>query len=62
MSTKHKNADLIGNWYRMQHGWQEHSIFGNEPYSSRDAWIWLIDNAIYAPEGRSVSIKGRPVF
>lgn len=35
--------------YRMHRGWQEHPVFRNEPFSRRDAWVWLIEEASYKP-------------
>ena len=33
--------------YRMARGWQEHEVFGNDPYSRRDAWVWIIEHAAW---------------
>lgn len=45
--------------YRMARGWQEHKLFRNEPYSKRDAWVWLIENAAWKP--KAVKIDRHPV-
>lgn len=34
--------------YRMARGWQDHEVFGNDPYSRRDAWVWIIEHAAWA--------------
>lgn len=31
----------------MHRGWLEHPVFGSEPFSKRDAWCWLIENAAF---------------
>lgn len=62
MGTKRDNPSLIGNWYRMQRGWQSHPVFRQEPYSERDAWIWLVDTAVFAPEGKRTVINLKPIF
>lgn len=46
-------------WYSMKRGWMDHEVFRKTPYSQREAWIWLIENAVY--EERTVNISGRPV-
>jgi hypothetical protein len=36
-------------FYRMQRGWCDKAIFEREPYCRRAAWVWLIENAAFAP-------------
>lgn len=36
-------------WYRMHRGWMDNSVFRNEAFSRRDAFIWLVENANYKP-------------
>jgi hypothetical protein len=36
-------------FYRMQRGWCDKAVFGREPYCRRAAWVWLIENAAFAP-------------
>jgi hypothetical protein len=36
----------------MYRGWMEHEVFGHEPFSRRDAWVWLIENAAFADNQR----------
>jgi hypothetical protein len=38
---------MTGGAYLLPHGWQDDAIFGNAPYSLRDAWAWLVDHAAY---------------
>lgn len=33
----------------MARGWQGHPVFAKEPFSQRDAWVWLIEEAYYKP-------------
>jgi hypothetical protein len=32
----------------MYRGWMDKAIFRSEPYSRRDAWVWLIEHANFA--------------
>ncbi|CAO3453260.1 hypothetical protein [Azospirillum argentinense] len=41
----------MSGFYLMHRGWQDNPAFNNEPFSRRDAWVWLIETANYA-EGR----------
>jgi hypothetical protein len=34
-------------YYQMHRGWMDHAVFRNAPYSQRDAWCWLIENAVW---------------
>lgn len=45
-------------WYRMQRGWKDHEFFSDEPYSERDAWQWMIEEAHWKPG--VVSVAGIP--
>jgi hypothetical protein len=31
----------------MHRGWMDHAVFRNAPYSQRDAWCWLVENAVW---------------
>jgi len=33
--------------YFMQRGWQYHPVFANEPFTTREAWEWLIAEAFW---------------
>jgi hypothetical protein len=46
-------------FYRMQRGWQEGALFTGEPFSKRDAWVWLIEEAAYVP--REIMVSGRAI-
>ena len=49
-------------WYQMHRGWQEHPFFGDEPFSKRDAWAWMIEEAIYMDGGSVRNLNGRQVL
>lgn len=46
-------------YYTMARGWQEAEIFGNDEYSTRDAWVWLIEAAAWKPA--KARIKGQTI-
>lgn len=46
-------------WYRMERGWKDSEFFQKEPYSERDAWEWMIEEAAF--KEKTVSVLGRPV-
>jgi hypothetical protein len=33
--------------YRMARGWMDHPVFANEPFTEREAWQWMIENAAF---------------
>ncbi len=41
----------LNGYYLLHRGWQDHDVFKNEPYSSRDAWVWLIEHALWKDNG-----------
>lgn len=45
-------------WYAMRRGWMDHEMFRKTEYSEREAWVWLIENAVY--EERMISVLGNP--
>lgn len=45
-------------FYVMQRGWQDHPLWKDEPFSSREAWCWLIENAVFSHDGRRVEHNG----
>lgn len=49
----------MSGFYRMARGWQDGALFGNEPFSKRDAWIWMIEEAAYMP--REIGVGGKVV-
>jgi hypothetical protein len=52
-------TEIEGNNYQMRRGWMKNDAFADEPFTEREAWIWLIENAQWKP--RVVNIQGRPV-
>jgi hypothetical protein len=37
--------------YRMVRGWMEHPLLvADDPFSKREAWCWLIEQAAYYPK------------
>lgn len=49
----------MSGFYLMHRGWQDSPIFGREPFSRRDAWVWMIEQAAYAE--RDINIAGKTV-
>lgn len=49
----------MSGFYLMHRDWQDNAVFGNEEYSSRDAWVWLVENAAWKPS--RVRVKGEVV-
>lgn len=36
-------------YYFMERGWMEHKkLYTDEPYSRREAWVWMIEHALFA--------------
>jgi hypothetical protein len=46
----------VTGYYQMARGWQENRFFTTEPFTEREAWQWLIENAAWRPA--SARIKG----
>ena len=49
-------------YYRLTRGWMDHSMFGQEPYCRRAAWVWMIEHAAFGPHtarlgGREFTLK-----
>ncbi|AWJ91430.1 hypothetical protein Sp245p_16425 (plasmid) [Azospirillum baldaniorum] len=38
----------MSGFYLMHRGWQDNPVFNDEPFSRRDAWVWLVETANYA--------------
>jgi hypothetical protein len=51
-------AGCVSGFYLMHRGWQDNPLFGREPFSRRDAWVWLIENAVHKPTRISIGGKG----
>jgi DNA-binding transcriptional regulator YhcF (GntR family) len=43
--------------YAMERGWQEHPFFDGDEYSRRDAWEWLVANAVWQDTKARISGK-----
>ena len=41
-------------YYKLQRGWMDHPVFKKEPYTEREAWLWLIEQAICEQSQTSV--------
>lgn len=39
----------MGGFFKLQHGILDYYMFKDEPYTEREAWIWLIDSASFEP-------------
>jgi len=40
----------MGGYFVLPRGWMDDPIFGSEPFSRREAWLWLIEEASFQPE------------
>jgi hypothetical protein len=52
----------MSGFYLMHRGWQDNPLFGNEAFSKRDAFVWLIEQACFTDQriyiaGESVVLK-----
>ncbi len=52
----------MSGYYLMHRGWMDNPAFNDEPYSRRDAWMWIIENANYADgrwsaNGKTINLK-----
>lgn len=36
-------------WIRLHRGWRDCDVFGDEPMTEREAWVWLIEKAAWKP-------------
>jgi hypothetical protein len=45
-------------YFKMHRGWQDSDCFGNEQYSDRDAWVWMVGEAEW--KDTTVNILGKP--
>lgn len=44
----------------MHRGWQDSPVFAKEAYTEREAWLWLIENAVHTDT--NINIAGRRQF
>lgn len=49
----------MSGYYQMARGWMENDVFSSEPYTEREAWLWLIEQAAWKPS--RAKIKGSVV-
>ena len=47
-------------FYLMHRGWMDNPVFGKEPYSKAQAWVWLIENACF--KRTPFDIRGKTIF
>jgi hypothetical protein len=40
-------------YIRLYRGWRESDVFGDEPMSEREAWLWLLESAAWKPVTRT---------
>lgn len=43
-----------GGYYQMARGWMENDFFSQEPFTEREAWQWLIEQAAWRPSRAKV--------
>jgi|GEM_PF-2926007 hypothetical protein len=48
-----------GGYYQMARGWMDNGLFPAEPFTEREAWMWLIEQAAWRPT--RAKIKGTMV-
>lgn len=41
-------------FYLLYRGWMNNPIFRQEPFTDREAWLWLIENALYKSGDKAV--------
>ncbi len=46
-----------GGFYLMHRGWMDNPIFDNEPYTTREAWEWLIQRAAWDDAVQTVGLR-----
>lgn len=49
----------MSGFYLMHRGWHDSPIFGREAYSRRDAWVWMIEQAVYTEH--DIDIAGKTI-
>lgn len=45
-------------WFRVHRGWMNSHDFAKEPFTEREAWLWIVENAAYEAHKRFVSGNG----
>jgi DNA replication protein DnaD len=52
---------MTSGWFQLHRGWRDSDVFGSEgPFSEREAWLWLIENAAWKPMTRT-NAKGERI-
>ncbi len=44
--------------YKMHRGWMDNRVFRSAPYSKREAWVWLIEHAVWQEEYKVLNPNG----
>lgn len=49
-------------WYKMERGWMDNPVFKKEPYTEQQAWLWLVEHAVWKDtstfaNGRNIDLK-----
>lgn len=44
----------MNGYYRMARGWMNNPVFKPEPFTEREAWLWLIEEAAWRPRKKRV--------
>lgn len=47
-------------WFKVYRGWTAHDAFEPEPFTEREAWLWLIEKAAHAPH--AIALKNGKEF
>lgn len=45
----------MSGWFKLHRGWADSMDFASEPFTEREAFLWLIENAAYEPHTRYVN-------
>lgn len=45
----------MSGWFKLHRGWAESMDFAKEPFTEREAFLWLIEHAAYEPHTRYVN-------
>lgn len=49
-------------FYKMHRGWMNSEVFKKEPYTQREAWCWLVENARYKDDQKPIFLSGKEIF
>lgn len=49
----------MSGFYLMHREWQQNPVFGNDMFSRRDAWVWMIERAVF--QECRVGVSGKAV-